>query len=129
MKTLIQRIVREEGGVLTFEWILLITVLVIGIVGGLSAVRDAYNYELGCVSQAIVSLDLSYWINAPIQVLITAEGTDIQDHLSGTATYSIYEQVLADVEMLRPTVDMTADPKQHPWGVTGGTGDTGDTGG
>ena len=62
MKNLLNRVWQEDEGVLTFEWILLLTVLVIGIVGGLSAVRDAVISELGDVAEAITNLDQSYTI-------------------------------------------------------------------
>ena len=58
------RIWNEDQGVLTFEWILLITVLVIGIVGGLSATRDAIIDELGDVAEAVVRIDQSYNVAA-----------------------------------------------------------------
>ena len=54
---------------MTFEWILLITVLVIGVVGGLSAVRDAVITELGDVAEAVISLDQSYTISVPWEVM------------------------------------------------------------
>ena len=69
MKSLLYRVWKEDRGVLTFEWVLLITVLVIGIVGGLSAVRDALITELGDVAEAMISLDQSYTILAPWEVL------------------------------------------------------------
>jgi len=65
VKSLFNRVWQEDEGVLTFEWILLITVLVIGIVGGLSAVRDAMLTELGDVVEAMISLDQSYSILSP----------------------------------------------------------------
>jgi hypothetical protein len=65
---MLNRVWREDEGVLTFEWILLITVLVIGVVGGLSAVRDATILELGDVVEAMVSLDQSYTILHPWEV-------------------------------------------------------------
>jgi len=65
VKSLLNRVWREDEGVLTFEWILLITVLVIGVVGGLSAVRDATITELGDVVEAMISLDQSYSILSP----------------------------------------------------------------
>ena len=68
MKNLLNRVWSEDEGVLTFEWILLITVVVIGIVGGLSAVRDAVIMELGDVAEAMVSLDQSYTILVPWSV-------------------------------------------------------------
>ena len=63
-----KRFINEESGVLTFEWILLISVLVIGIVGGLSAVRDALVCELADVASAMVALDQSYYICWPWEV-------------------------------------------------------------
>ncbi|MDO4550649.1 MAG: hypothetical protein Q4C96_05305 [Planctomycetia bacterium] len=65
---MMNRIVKEESGVLTFEWILLLTVLVIGITGGLSCVRDAVITELGDVSEAMIALDQSYYILAPWEI-------------------------------------------------------------
>ena len=69
MKSLLNRVWSEDQGVLTFEWILLITVLVIGIVGGLSAVRDAVITELGDVAEAVIALDQSYTIHAPWEIM------------------------------------------------------------
>ena len=78
MKTLRKLICSEDRGVLTFEWILLITVLVIGIVGGVSAVRDALIDELGDVVGAAVNIDQSY--------VVRPEGCveDCQDALGNT---------------------------------------------
>ncbi len=51
---------KEEAGVLTFEWILLITILVIGIIGGLAAVRDSISSEMGDVSAVIINQNPDY---------------------------------------------------------------------
>ena len=48
---------RKRRGVLTFEWILLISLLVIGIIGGLSAVRNALLCELGQLADSIEALN------------------------------------------------------------------------
>ena len=45
-------------GILTFEWILLISLLVIGIIGGLSAVRNALICELSELAQCITALNI-----------------------------------------------------------------------
>lgn len=50
---------RHRRGVLTFEWILLISVVVIGVIGGLSAVRDALIGELKDLSEAIAALNVT----------------------------------------------------------------------
>ena len=52
----------EEDGVLSFEWVLLVTLLTIGIVVGLAAARDAIIDELGDVAQGMLALDQSYSI-------------------------------------------------------------------
>ncbi len=43
---------------LTFEWILLISLLVIGIIGGLSAVRNAILCELTDLAECIEQLNV-----------------------------------------------------------------------
>lgn len=67
MKKFAQRLWTEEDGVLTFEWILLVTLLTIGIVGGIAGARDAIIDELGDVAQAMLALDQSYNIASPLQ--------------------------------------------------------------
>jgi Flp pilus assembly pilin Flp len=62
VKSLLSRIWRTDEGVLTFEWILLITIIVIGVVGGVSVVRDALVSELGDVTGAAVNIDQSYFV-------------------------------------------------------------------
>lgn len=47
---------RRRRGVLTFEWILLISLLVIGVIGGLSAVRNALICELVDLANCIAAL-------------------------------------------------------------------------
>jgi len=65
-----QRLWREEDGVLSFEWVLLVTLVVIGIVGGLAAARDAITDELGDAAEAMLSLDGSYTISYPLQIAV-----------------------------------------------------------
>ena len=49
---------RQRRGVLTLEWVLLITVVIIGIIGGLGAVRGAILGELKDLAQAIQALNI-----------------------------------------------------------------------
>lgn len=58
----------KRRGVLTLEWILLVTVLVIGIIGGLGAVRNATIGELVDLAEAIEA------INVKTAAEIAAEG-------------------------------------------------------
>jgi hypothetical protein len=61
---MINRMWQEDDGVLSFEWVLLITLVCIGIVGGLAAARDAIIDELGDIAEALISFDQSYVIAA-----------------------------------------------------------------
>jgi len=72
MKVLAQRLWKEDEGVLSFEWILLVTLLVIGIVSGVAAARDAVIDEFGDVAQAMLALDQSYSIDFPLAIQVHA---------------------------------------------------------
>jgi Flp pilus assembly pilin Flp len=80
MKNVLHRMWKEEDGVLSFEWVLLVTLLTIGIVSGLSAARDAIIDELGDVAQAMLALDQSYTIDFPLNVDVhTTDRTSASD--------------------------------------------------
>lgn len=49
---------KQRRGVLTLEWILIVTVLVIGIIGGLGAVRNATVAELQDLAEAIEAMNV-----------------------------------------------------------------------
>lgn len=72
MKKVLSRMWKEEDGVLSFEWVLLVTLLTIGIVSGLTAARDAIIDELGDVAQAMLALDQSYTIDFPLDLDVHA---------------------------------------------------------
>ena len=60
MRHILHVLWQEDDGVLSFEWTLLAVLLVIGIVSGLSAARDAIIDELGDHAEAVLSFDQSY---------------------------------------------------------------------
>src|SRR5262245_63687888 len=64
----------EDDGVLSFEWTLLTSLLTVGVVSGVAAVRDAAIDELGDLSQAMDSLDQSYVIQPPLAVEVHTIG-------------------------------------------------------
>ncbi len=82
--TIAVRMWKEDDAVLSFEWVLLVTLLTIGIVGGIAAARDAIIDELGDVAQAMMSVDQSYTINFPLGIFVHAEPTGAGE--SGTAS-------------------------------------------
>lgn len=70
----------EEDGVLSFEWTLLLTLLVLGIVSGVAAVRDGIIDELGDVAQMMLAVDQSYTIGFPLNVDVHAvDGSSASD--------------------------------------------------
>ena len=80
MNKVLSRMWKEEDGVLSFEWVLLVTLLTIGIVSGISAARDAIIDELGDVAQAMLALDQSYTIDFPLNVDVhVVDGTSASD--------------------------------------------------
>jgi hypothetical protein len=70
MKKFLVSMWKAEDSVLSFEWVLLVTLLTIGIVSGLAGARDAIIDELGDVAQAMLALDQSYTIDFPLQVVV-----------------------------------------------------------
>jgi Flp pilus assembly pilin Flp len=86
VKTVAVRMWKEDDAVLSFEWVLLVTLLTIGIVGGIAAVRDAIIDELGDVAQAMLAVDQSYTINNPLAIAVhapTTSGTANSDFIDG----------------------------------------------
>jgi hypothetical protein len=66
------RIWGEEDGVLSFEWVLLTTLLTLGIVGGLAAARDAIIDELGDTAQVMLAVDQSFHVALPLAAAVHA---------------------------------------------------------
>ena len=75
MKQFLSRLWHETDGVLSFEWTMLTSLLTVGVVSGVAAVRDAVTDELGDVAQAMVSLDQSYVIQPPLLINVHTVGS------------------------------------------------------
>jgi Flp pilus assembly pilin Flp len=90
----------ETDGVLSFEWTVLLTLLVLGVVAGLAGARDAIIDELGDAAQAMLALDHSYELDSPLELLVDIDGPGGPAPLAevGTATGSAFldAQVFAD---------------------------------
>jgi len=90
MLTNLKRLWTEQDGVLAFEWTLLLTLLVIGIVVGVAAARDAIIDELGDTAQVMLAVDQSYHIGFPLQANVhavnssSASDSDFTDALTYT---------------------------------------------
>ena len=75
MKMLCERMYRETDGFLSFEWVLLVTLLTFGVISGIAGARDAIVDELGDVAQAMLAVDQSYTIDFPLEVIVHVDTT------------------------------------------------------
>ena len=76
---------REDDGVLSFEWTLLLTLLTIGVVSGLTGARDAIIDELGDVAEAAQGIDQSFSLAA---VSIDFDGDSIPDFTTNASFFT-----------------------------------------
>src|SRR5262245_12033379 len=93
----ISRIWNEDDGVLSFEWTLLVTLLTLGIVGGLAAARDAIIDEMGDVAQAMLALDHSMTIAFPLLVVVH-DNTDLSSASDSSFTDALIYSDCARVD-------------------------------
>ncbi len=104
----------EDDGVLSFEWTLIVTVLVIGVVAGLAAARDAIIDELGDAAQAMLALDDSYVLQPPLKLQIDLNGGDPADAVEpGSAAGSSFTDAQSFTDCDRTPVT----PQDQPGGA------------
>ncbi|MCE9528484.1 MAG: hypothetical protein K8R36_20770 [Planctomycetales bacterium] len=101
MQRLMTNMWKEEDGVLSFEWTLLLTLLTLGIVSGLSAARDSIIDELGDLAQAAGAMDQSYSFPALTFTF-------------GGATFSVAGSTFTDDAMVYTDCTRTAAPTGQP---------------
>ena len=106
MKRIATLLWQDEHGVLSFEWTLLVTLLLFGIVGGLAAGRDAVIDELGDAAQAMQALDASYTIDFPL--VFTIDGVAI-----GGASDSGFTDAIIYTDCTRAAAPTGQAPQQE----------------
>ncbi|MDO4425116.1 MAG: hypothetical protein Q4D17_05065 [Planctomycetia bacterium] len=85
---MMKHIWNDESGILTFEWILLFTLLVIGIVGGLAVIRDAYIIEATETAGAVLAFNQGYEIAPSIGAEFTINRQTFKPSTMEGSTYS-----------------------------------------
>jgi Flp pilus assembly pilin Flp len=105
MNTHLQCLWLEDDGVLSFEWTLLLTLLVVGIVGGVTAARDAIIDELGDTAEVMLAVDQSYHVGFPLLA-------SVHNVTVSSASDSDFTDALLYSDCVRPEVpfDPTAPP-------------------
>jgi len=84
MRRFVNKLWTEDDGVLSFEWTLLIVLVVIGIISGLGAARDVIIDELGDTAQVMLAVDQSYTITFPLAVSVHTTATSSSSDTSFT---------------------------------------------
>jgi hypothetical protein len=51
---------QEDDGVLSFDWVLLVTIVVFGLISGIAVTRDAIIDEFGDTAEATLNISQSY---------------------------------------------------------------------
>ena len=106
---MMKRLWCEDEGILTFEWILLLTLLVIGVIGGVAGIRDAIIHECQGVVGAMCALDQGYKIVPPLGVAVHSIASPTADtNCTSSGTWSAFvDDNSTDVNRLAKS-DLTA---------------------
>ena len=89
--SLLHKLIREEDGVLSFEWAVLGTLLTFGIVTGLAVARDAIVDELGDAAQAMVAVDGSFTIDSPLRLTISGNNGGATAEIGGASDSAYFD--------------------------------------
>lgn len=82
LKTLLSRLGNDDSGfIVSIELILIATITVIGLITGLTAIRDAAVSELSDVAGAVQDLTQTYTYNGVTGHSATTSGSDFTDAL------------------------------------------------
>ena len=101
MKSLIRKAYKEDDGMLSFEWVLLLTLLTVGVVAGITGARDAIISEFGDVAEGTVCINQGYQLDPVI--------VDGQTLAQG----SFYQDEFPDVVVDRQTLSDQQDPENE----------------
>ena len=86
MRTILVGLWNDDGGIVAFEYLLVATIIGLGLVVGLGAVSVALNAELTELAQAILALDQSYSYATQSTCVSIKNGSAAQD-TNGCTTY------------------------------------------
>lgn len=113
MKNLILRAMAEDDGLLSFEWVMLVTLLTIGVVAGATAARDGIVDELGDTAESMLAVDGSYRIDFPLQVSINPNGVG-PGTVVGQASDSQFVDGESFTDCDRPSIPVPVDQTIFP---------------
>lgn len=89
MRQLMLKLWKDEGGALiAVEWVFVATILVLGVITGLVAVRQAVISELTEFANAVMSLNQSYSFSGQSNCQAQTNGSQYADTTSGSINVS-----------------------------------------
>jgi Flp pilus assembly pilin Flp len=109
MKRSFKNIWVEQDGVLSFEWTMLLTLVVIGIVSGLAGARDAVIDELGDVAEAAQGIDQSYSLAG---LSIDFNGDAVIDFTTNASVYTEGPEDFVYTDCTRAAAPLGQSPQQ-----------------
>jgi Flp pilus assembly pilin Flp len=120
VKSFLMKMWHDEDGVLSFEWTLLTSLLTVGVVSGITAVRDSTVDEFGDLSQAMLCLDQSYFVDAPL-VIGVHDYYQGWNHYPSSAASSQFVDAMAYADCSRGNHGKTR-VQEFNWRATGPAG-------
>jgi len=109
MKRCLQKMWTEQDAVLSFEWTMLLTLLVIGIVSGLAGARDAIIDELGDFAEAAQGIDQSYSLAGQ---MIDFDGNGTIDYTTPPSDYTEGPEDAVYTDCTRSAAPIGQSPQQ-----------------
>src|SRR6266851_5401316 len=103
------------GALLATEWVVLATILVLGVVPGLIAIRNGLLHEMKDVSNATMSLDQSYEFAGNELLYEDYPIRDVASHRQGRDGGSITEIVTNANNNRRTTIVVRPDRRRDPF--------------
>lgn len=92
----------SRNGVLTFEWMAALALLVLGAVGGLAILRDALIVESAELAAAVSNADPSYSLANPVEMqLVCADSEGTVQGFRSFATGSRYSTASPGIQIVR----------------------------
>ncbi len=108
MRNLFVRMWKDDAGIVAFEYLLVATIIGLGLVVGLSAVSVALNAELTELAQAILALDQSYGYATQSTCIASKNGSSAQDISPGSITYGLTLNTISGT--IPGTINVTVCP-------------------
>jgi Flp pilus assembly pilin Flp len=109
MKRCLWNMWSDQDGVLSFEWTMILTLVVIGIVSGLAGARDAIIDELGDFAEAAQAIDQSFSLAG---LSIDFDGDTVIDFETNDSIYIEGPEDSVYTDCSRATAPIGQDPQQ-----------------